>query len=723
MQLKLSKNELGRLGRRVDEDYGLAILDHASRIERFRRYYQRWRNRVDIPERGEEDEPNFSVPLIQWNMGQKWADDISKLLGADAEIVAKPVGPADQALARKLGRYMTWRVFQAMKLTNPLATMCFRKSLFGRAHAYAPWVRDSYPILDPETGQVREKLAYEGPGFFPLWPDDLIVPAEDAETIHDFSYCVRRYRVRVDDLLRGETAGVYQGISDRYEDFVKQSQNLSQREPVGEEIKEEKDLSEGVTMDGAMSARGELTVLEWYGWWRRLKGGKDASEENLKGRNRYESELVVRYIPDMHLVVGVQDLMDLYPTKRWRRPFVEASLMKDGSYWGMGIGELLESIEDEATVNHRLFTKAGMLAVGPVVFYKPSAGFDPDTFQMQPGQAIPTEDPAGVNVVRMTADLQYPILQAQSLISYAERTTGQTDMSMGRQSDRPNAPRTARGTLALLEQGNVRANLDMAVLREDMGRVVSHFFELEQQFPISAKTFFRVTEQEAGGLFSTSKGGAFIEPDEMGGEYDFQLKFATSIWSKEAEKDRTLGLYQLDMQNPLIAQNPRALWVATNRAHQAMGDDNFADIIPEPADLARPRTPTEEWTLALQGEDLMVHLDDHDELHERQHMAQIQREREDAEQADLPAIRATIEHIKAHRKQAQEKLLRQALVNETVKMFAGNMASGTGLQPPGQPMQIQNLQELLGQLGGGGGRPGQPAPGAPSEEEMPPLAA
>lgn len=723
MQLDLSRNELGRLGRRIQEDYDAAIGDHERRMERFRSYYQRWRNRVDPPARGEEHEPNFSVPLVQWNVAQKWADDMSKLLGADAEIVAKPVGPADQKLAAKVGRYETWRVFQSMRLVNSFATFCFRKTLFGRSHAYAPWLRQTFPVRDPRTRAVTEKLAYEGPGFFPLWPDDLIVPAEDAVSIHDFSYCIRRYRVRVDDLVKGEKQGLYQGISERYEKLVEAARNTEKREAEGEEVKREKDEAEGVVFEGGLSPRGELTVLDWYGWWRKLKGRRDAREENLRDRERYESELVGSYIPDLDLVIGAQDLLDLYPTKRLRRPIVETSLLKDGSYWSPGFGEILESIEDESTVNHRLFTKAGMLAVGPLIFYKPSAGFDPGTFFVAPGMAVPTEDPASVNVVRMTADLQYPILQGQALNRYAERTTGLTDMSGGRASDQPNQPRTARGTLALLEQGNIRANLDTLVLREDMSEVVRHFWTLEQQFPGTEKTFFRVTEEEAKGLFPTSKGGAEMKPEEMLGDYDFDLKFATSAWSREAEKDRAIQVFGLDLQNPLILNNPRALWVATNRLHKALGDDNLGDILPEPADLARPRTPIEEWNLALQGEDLLVHPDDHDELHEREHLGQIQREREDPERADLQAIRAMIEHTKDHRKQASEKLLRQALVQETVKMFAGNLASGQGLQPPGQPTGVNQLQALLGELAGpGGGAPAPPGPGVPAagQGETPP---
>lgn len=733
MQLDLGKNELGRLSDRVEEDYQNDLSAHERRIERFRRYYQRWRNRVDAPASGEEDEPNFSVPMVQWNVLYKLADDIGKLIGADAEIVAKPVGPCDQRIAKKIGRYMTWRVFSAMKLTNPFAVFLFNKTLFGRAHAYRPWVRDTYPILHPLTKNVEEAVHYEGPGFYPLWPDALILPDErNVQSIQDFSHVIRRYRIRPDGLLRGESAGRYFGIKDRFQEIVECARGGTQRETHGEEIQQEADEIQGVDGEGYLQSGETVTVLEWYGRWRMLKRRKDAREDNLDARNLYEDELVIRCIPDLdYMVVGAQNLMELYPTMRNRRPFSEASLIKDGSYWSPGFGELLESIEDETTVNHRLFTKAGMFSVGPVVFFKPGSGFDPDTFSYSPNQAIPTEDPTGVHVVQMQADLQYPIANAQTLGSYAEKVTGNSDFSMGRQSDRPNAPRTARGTMALLEQGNVRANLDTVVLREDMGLIVSDLFTLEQQFPITAKTFFRVTEEEAGGLFPVDGAGAYIMPDEMGGKYDFDLKFATSVWSREAEKERKLALYQLDLANPLIAQNPKALWKVTSMVHGALGDDNFADIVPEPPDLMGPRSAKEEWTLALQGEEILVHPDDHDELHVRQHRDQISREYK-SERQDEDAIRVMLGHMKDHEEQYQKKLMRQVLVQQLVNRVGDNVQNAMGALgavaqqegQPGAPGQqqgnpLQALQQGVGQIAapeaGMGEGAAQAAPNGPIE--------
>lgn len=704
MQLRLAAAELERLNNRIADDYRRALSDHDRRMERWRRYYQLWRNRVDPPAAGDEDASNIRVPLVQWQVYQELANEITSLLGDDAQIIAKPTAASDQKIVHKVGLYETWRLFQSMRITNPLTVFTFRKILFGRAFAYAPWVRDTYPVL-ADDGAVKEEVWYEGPGFYPIWPDDLIVPAEDAETIHDFSFVIRRYRATPEELLRGDGT-LYQGIRENFQKIVSTAMTHRQREWQGEEIKKEKDEAEGVLYEGALSSSNALVVHEWCGRWRMLKGrGKDASEDDLSKRQLFESELVVRRLPSLNLVIGVQDLLQLYPKQRHRRPIVEASMVKDGSYWPAGFGELLESIEDEVSANHNLFTDAGQFAVGPLIFAKPGAGLNEEKFRYEPNTVLWTEDPAGVKVVNMQADLQYAVAKEQTTLAYAERVTGVSDLALGRQSDRPNAPRTASGTIALLEKGNVRASLNLLTLREDLSIIVARNWELDSQFAPES-VFFRVTEEDAQGLFDVRGGGAEMTAKERGGRYDFDVKFATSVWSREAEKQTALQLYQLDLGNPLIVNNPRALWVLTNKLHSKFGDDNFADLIPEPADLGQPKNPREEWTLCLQGEEPHVNPMDNDDLHLIDHYRRLNEAKMDPER-DEAAMRLMVAHVIEHQGQKRQKMLMQTLTAQLAQSLATNNAETGGLVMGGVPASLQNVQETIGGLYSG--RPGATA--------------
>ncbi len=661
-KLRASEQGLQELASRIEEEYQQAQAAHQRRMERFVEAVRRWRNRVPPPVKGEENKSNFQVPLIQWHTLGLWARHLGALLGDDAEIVAAPVGPSDYRRVHKIGRYMTWRMFSSIQITLPLATFEFRRILHGRSHAYSPFKRDTYVAMTP-GGRRKRKVCYEGPGFEPLWPDDLVVPPEDVQTIHDFSFVLRKLRLRPPELLRGEIAGRYFDIRSQY-DAIEGFAVDHRPRGAGEEVKDESDETQGIEQTGAPHSRGQLTAWEYYGYG------------DVDRRTGEEPELVATYLPDLQQVVGLQDLVELYPQSPKRRPFVESALIPSGEYWGMGVEELLESIEDEATTNENLFTEGVQYSIGPFILYKPASIGNPKRLKYEPCTAEPCEDPAGAKIVQPTLNPNGYLAKRESTLAMAERVDGMSDMAMGRTADRPNAPRTAAGTAMLLESGNVRIALNLMVMREDWSKILKHFWELDCEFPRES-LFFRVTEEDAKGLFLTAKGGSVMTAREFTGEYDFRIKFANSVWSREAEKERSIQLYGLDLQNPLVAHNPKALWMVTQRVHKALGDPNFADLLPEPPDLGTPKNPLEEWTLALEGEDLVVNPLDNDDLHMVDHQRRVVTALgEKPEDQDQDAIDRMLRHIVDHRHQRQAKAIIQGMAQALGTALASSVAGG-----------------------------------------------
>jgi hypothetical protein len=682
-QLKLPAPEIDRLANKVQMDYRAAIGDHRLRMGRFREYYRRWRALPDQPSIGDEEKSNFAVPLIRWNALTKLAKEMDSLFGDDAEIVAIPTGPSDQKKVTKIGKYMTWRVLNSMKLTNPFTEFVLRKILFGKSHAYAPWKREAFEI------EGKEVVDYEGPGFEPLWPDDLIVPAEEVRSVQDFSFVIRRYRVTPDELLQGEAEGRYQGITENFSQIVQMAARGLQREFEGEEVKLEADEAEGIIYQRPLSSGETVMVIEWYGKWRPLKKGQTSADEwDFSKREMRQGDWCVRFLWDLNMIISVQDLAELYPTLRKRRPFVESSFMVDGRYWPPGLCELLIDAEDELKQNHNKATDAGDLSCKPCLVYRPASGFEPETLKLEAGLCIPVDNVnTDIKVIEIPFNGDYAQWKEQTILAYVERLTGMSDMSLGRASDRPNAPKTARQTVALLEEGNVRISLDTKVLQEDMALVLQHFWQLEWAFS-PPQTFFRVTEDDANGLFPVKDGGAWITEEDRDGRYDFRLKFANSVWSREAGKEKTLARYQIDMQNPLIIQNPAALWEITNEVHSALGDDNFASLVPKPPAPDAPCDPKQEWSRLQEGEqDVHVNPQDNDQLHMIRHMRDIQSAQGDPA-CDKQALQMLIAHYMQHVEQLQQKKIVQAVAEHAMAAASQlNARSQGALGPTGQLFQ------------------------------------
>jgi hypothetical protein len=328
-----------------------------------------------------------------------------------------------------------------------------------------------------------------------------------------------------------------------------------------------------------------------------------------------------------------------------------------------------------------------------VILYRPSAGGNIAEFKYKPNMAIPTEDPSSVKVVNITFNPEYSLTNQHQLQGMAERIWGYTDQSSGRASDRPNAPRTARGQIALLERGDVRASLDTRGLSEDLSEIISHFWQLEQDFQTEA-VFFRVTEEEANGLFDTPKGGAYMTTEEFGGRYDFTLKFAVTREERDAQSEKVLTAYQLLVLNPLVAQSAAALWALADKVWRALGFENFHDLVPAPPDAGTPKKPREEWSTMLQGEEVDVNPMDHDDLHLREHIKDLEDTRVD-EKRDEGAVNMLLDHIAAHQKQKRHKQMMQMLLDGIVKQLKTNTPDTGGIQAVGPvPLGIQDIANV-----------------------------
>lgn len=711
---ELHPKELERLGKQVEFDREAALIGHQERMRRFARYYQLWRNVADEPIE-DENEPTYRVPMVQSDVFAKWAGNLDSLFGDDAEITAEPIGPSDVGTARKVGAFIDWRVFTDMKLVNRFAEFEHRKILLGRSHAYCPWEKRYYWVTDrdPMTGARarRRVLAYEGPGFYPLHPDDLLVPTERVTSIQDFSFVIRKFRCSPQDLLDGEADGLYNGITDNWDKIVQHALVERELDDRGDRIKFEEQFLEGVNYDGVVSGgerSGKLTVYEWFGYWRLPKNLKgDVSERDWKKRDRVQSHLRVFYIPACDLVIGVDDLADLYPNTEHRVPIKEASLTKDGTYWCMGLGEMLIGLEDEATHVHRIFMQAGEFSAGPLIVARPGSGLKRGETRYRPWTVLWSEDPGGINMLQPRVDHNWSIAMGQSLVGWKEKKDGITDQTVGRSIDRPNAPDTARGQLALIEQGNIRASIDTRSLREDFGEIVSWFWTLESMFG-SENTFFRVTEEDAAGLFDVSQGGSTLTQQERAGRYDFRVKFATSYWSREAQKQRFLELYALLTQNPLVVSNPILLGQVTRDLCKTLGHPEIAALIPMPQQIDVPRTPSEEWNLMLQGQDVEPHPADNDPMHLVDHQRQLQLAMQAAPDdafADPDALMRLQDHILKTQIQIEQKRAMQGLA-AGVMQAAMNQNGPLPAQTNGgeRPSQGNDIGDA-GQIGPGDGAP------------------
>jgi hypothetical protein len=428
-------------------------------------------------------------------------------------------------------------------------------------------------------------------------------------------------------------------------------------------------------------------------WWRELNDGvDDAPEFDFENRSMARKRIRVHYLPETQRIIGVREASEIYDRMTDVIPIDDAAISQDGTYWPMGIAAQTYDIQNELSNVHNNFMDALELASQPLMFFEESTGLDAKQFRYGPRMVQPVKNANGIKVVTIPVETNGAVVMSNMLLGHGERNVGSLDGMAGRGNDRPNAPRTLGGQMLLAEQSDTRSWIDMFFLRQPFGRLFRNLWEMWVSFG-KDEVFFRITEEEADGLFELRDGGSYMTAEEFAGRYDFTVKFATSAASKQSKKQESFEMFQADMSTPLVQQDARAQWSALNRLHRAMGDDKFSDVVPEPPEMDRPARPQEEHAKMQQGELVVTHPGDNDQLHLVEHKKALQRAQE-SERPDGDYIRRLTEHMAEQQMQANKKMLMRQLVDDLANnmMPVGNGVPGL----PGavnQPGEMQNVQQ------------------------------
>ncbi|MGH9967520.1 MAG: portal protein, partial [Pyrinomonadaceae bacterium] len=429
--------------------------------------------------------------------------------------------------------------------------------------------------------------------------EDWIFPSH-ARPFQPLDHFIRRLRLSIEQVLdlrdegKLDEAVVGENL-DRLRRQAEAGANPLQDTAGSDLIASEKNAQHGIP-DVPQGRQDELHVHNWFGKFR-----LNIDEEG--GGDERAEDVVAFFQPHTKLLLGACRLVDIFPDGR--HPFVVSRGILDVNRWeGIGLAELLEPINQELDAFHKLAVSAGEGAIGPVVFFSPAAGLNFDKFRMEPYTGVPTADPNGIKVVQLgNINLAPHVLFSQQLMGFGERLTGLTDAQLGRQFERPNAPRTFGQQQLLQGESNNRLLLDVRLERESLREIVQRMWELDKRW-LPKPFFFRVTEQDAGDV---------LTDEDMMGDYDFDIGPTTAISNRFQRMQDTLQALAL-----LQASNvPPAYYALLKKVVQKLGHPDVAEFIPDLEAMKPPDSPQQENVRMLQGEDVDPHpMDNH-----VQHMA------------------------------------------------------------------------------------------------------
>jgi hypothetical protein len=390
-------------------------------------------------------------------------------------------------------------------------------------------------------------------------------------------------------------------------------------------------------------------------------------------------------------------------SRNGKRPYFKIDFhLRDGATYGVGIVELLYSLQKEMDAIHNIKLDVGIMASQPFGFYRPTSSMTEERLPIEPGALIPLDNPqTDVYFPNLGNRTAFGFQEEQALMGYVERLMSVNDIMFGNMGQQ-GAARTARGVGALQMETN--SNLDVLIRRMHRGwkQYLTYTLELLQQ-KVEPGFVFRLTGEDGQDSWKQ-----IMDLKSIEGSFDILLEPSSAHSNKSIQYDMAQQLYQMT-SNPLDLQlgiiTPVERFEAIKNLLKTMGVKDYARYIRKPkgqpawspedlANMVLSGVPVNlDPTMDLQGfieYVAAIEADDHllGQFNEQQAVALVKKQRE---------AQALLEQLQAA--QAQQVNLAQQQANAANAQ--GTMGS-TAPEMQGAPSPVNLDTKFLSVFKGGG---------------------
>jgi len=301
---------------------------------------------------------------------------------------------------------------------------------------------------------------------------------------------------------------------------------------------------------------------------------KGVEKQKFMDEEGWEEEVVVTYLPK------AKEIIRIVPLDRVRsdgkRPHIDGRYHRiPNSFYGSGVPESRMGLQRAVNSFFNQMVDYGTLQNLPWAFFQPHIVGDlPERMFLEPGALIPTNDPGGVNFPRFQGDASFWISAIQMIQAWFERAESVSDFTRGISPDRPNAPETARATLALISNAQLAFDWKSAEIAEYLTEAVRHVHSLHQQYLGDDVTFDFFNRQTDSYERRDIPKAVFKEPVEF--------KFVLNP-SRSSEQQTNQLLFTMLAEPIMIANNgdPNSLRPIAKDLWTSHGKDNFDEVWPE----------------------------------------------------------------------------------------------------------------------------------------------
>jgi len=249
-------------------------------------------------------------------------------------------------------------------------------------------------------------------------------------------------------------------------------------------------------------------------------------------------------LPQIQAIAHVTHLDVVHP--HGHRPFSAMHFVSPTDrFYTQGVAEILAPINIQVNTTINQINDAQELQNNPFGFYQP-AGMTADHETLQsipPGTLIPTNDIQSVIFPRWGTQPLANGNVIDSVLLFADRIS--VSPFSGGNTQVRNAPRTARGTLALISEGNVKSDLLVAMAQREGWREVLFQITGLYRENLTDEKYFWATGRDKKSY------AEMIAPRQLKGKFEFTFTGNTTNTNPEVQRTLSQIRYQTGVANPL----------------------------------------------------------------------------------------------------------------------------------------------------------------------------
>ena len=316
-------------------------------------------------------------------------------------------------------------------------------------------------------------------------------------------------------------------------------------------------------------------------------------------KDDYPEDLVILIDPERRIYLGAVEVKNI--TKNGLRPldFTKFNDLLDrpDELEGLGILEMVQPLADELDAIFNQMTDANTMSVLRPFFYDPSGSLVPQNITLAPNKGVPVPDPSrNVYIPDFNMPTEKLFVAMRGVLEFIERLTGASSYAMGKESEVVGGSGTATRTQIIAQSAEQRFAIPAQRLREGCARILTKILDLVQKnIPPGLET--RVLGEDGEPLFH----GNELTQEGLSGELDAYILEDASMGSKEVERQLSVFIYQMLLQNPIVGSDPVKIWKTTANFLKAHKIEPTEFLGPEP-EMGDLDTPQEENTKILQGD-------------------------------------------------------------------------------------------------------------------------